>query len=78
MSALLKHWYERYGAEVMGMTSDTIEMQVARPPRSSDEALQLAFEQYVYSPDIVDQGAGGLDHLAALLLGGTVWYFWWD
>ncbi len=75
---MMKHWYERYGAEVVGMAFDTIEMQVARPPRSSDEALQLAFEQYAYCSDIVDQGADSLDHLAALLLGGTVWYFWWD
>ena len=75
---MMKYWYDRYGAEVLGMAFDTVNMQVARPPRSSDEALQLAFEQYAYCYDIVDQGVGSLDHLAALLLGGTVWLFWWD
>ena len=60
------------------MTRDVIEMQVARPPLDRAEALHLAVEQYGYCRDIVDQGVRTLDHLAALLLGGTVWYFWWD
>ncbi len=69
---MMKHWYEQYAAEVVGMTRDVIEMQVARPPLDRDEALHLAVEQYGYCRDIVDQGVPTLDHLAALLHGGTV------
>jgi hypothetical protein len=75
---LMKRWHELYGAEVVGISRDIIEMYVARPPRDKEAALALAKEQYLYCPDIVDQGTGTLENLAAALLGGTSWYFWWD
>ena len=40
--------------------------------------MALAREQFVYCPDIVYQGTGTLAGLAAALLEGTTWYFWWD
>lgn len=76
--AMLKYWQERYGAEPVVMTHDTIEMQVAKPPTDRDSALDLAREQFAYCSDIVGQGTVTLDALAAELLGGTVWFFWWD
>jgi Domain of unknown function (DUF4253) len=76
--AVLRYWGERYGAEVVGITHDIVEMLVARPPRSRRRALELAREQYLYCSDIVDQGTRTIDNLAAILLGGKVWYFWWD
>ncbi len=76
--SVLKRWEQRYGAELVGVTHDTIEMLVARPPRTRDDALALAYEQVAYCPDIVDQGAGTLDALAAVLVNGSVWFFWWD
>jgi uncharacterized protein DUF4253 len=72
--ALFKYWGERYGAEVAGMAGRVAEMKVSRPPADRDAALELAAQQYLYCPDIV----GTLQHRAATLLGGTVWYFWWD
>jgi Domain of unknown function (DUF4253) len=42
------------------------------------DALDLAREQYIYCSDIVSQGTGTLEALAAGLLGGTAWFFWWD
>jgi hypothetical protein len=76
--AMLKYWFSRYGAEVVGVSNDTIECAVSRPPTSRDEALTLAFEQFVYCGDIVIQGVGTVENLAASLLGGQIWYFWWD
>jgi hypothetical protein len=76
--ALHRRWQERYGAELVGMSSDVIEMRVARPPRSRDDAMALAQEQYAYCDDIVHQGVESLSALAATLLEGTVWFFWWD
>jgi len=38
----------------------------------------LAREQYAYCNDLVDQGTESVAALAAGLLDGTVWYFWWD
>jgi hypothetical protein len=76
--AVMKDWHDRYGAEVVAITHDIVETVVARPPRSRKKALELAREQYLYCKDIVDQGTETIDHLAATLLGGKVWFFWWD
>lgn len=75
---LMKHWHEAYGAEVVGITHDVVEMQVARPPVTPEAAMALAREQCVYCEDIVEQGVGMVENLAATLLNGTVWFFWWD
>jgi Domain of unknown function (DUF4253) len=75
---LMKRWYDLYGAEVVGITSDVIEMLVTKPPLNRDDALSLAKEQYLYCNDIVDQGTETLSILAATLIKGSVWYFWWD
>ena len=75
---LMKRWHERYGAEVVGITEDTVEMRVANPPLNRNDALALAKEQYFYCYDIVEQGTQTLSILAATLLQGSVWFFWWD
>jgi hypothetical protein len=77
-AALMRYWHQQYGAEVVGITHDIVEMMVARPPRTRAEALALAREQYLYCEDIVEQGTQTLDVLAASLLNGHAWYFWWD
>ncbi|MEN3327087.1 MAG: hypothetical protein V7638_1894 [Acidobacteriota bacterium] len=51
---------------------------VARPASTRDEALALAKQQFIYCSDIVHQGVGSVEALAATLFGATVWYFWWD
>ena len=76
--ALHRRWQERYGAELVGLSADTLEMRVTRPPRTREEAMVLAGEQYAYCDDIVHQGTENLSNLAAVLLDGTAWFFWWD
>jgi hypothetical protein len=76
--AMAKRWSEPYGAEIVGMLPDTLELQVGRPQETREAALALAREQYVYYNDIVIQGTDTLQALAAGLLLGTAWFFWWD
>lgn len=76
--AAMRTWRKRYGAELVGICSDTINLRVARRPQTRDEALALAREQYVYCSDIIDQGAGTYSALAAALTASDWWYFWWD
>lgn len=76
--ALQPDWQARYGSEIVVMHHDVIECRVAQPPTSREAALALANEQFAYCYDIVYQGTETLDALAAGLLNGTVWYFWWD
>lgn len=77
-AAVLRQWGERYGAELVALLPDLIEMHIRRPPDTASEALQLANEQYIYCNDTVVQGTQTIEALAATLLGGTTWFFWWD
>jgi hypothetical protein len=76
--AFMKYWYDKYGAEVVGISHDVVEMQVARQPADKDAALELARQQFAYCEDIVTQGVGDVEALAASLLKSPIWYFWWD
>jgi hypothetical protein len=75
---VFRDWKDRFGAEPLAMTHDVVELWVEHPPTSRDVALDLAREQYQYCSDVVEQGVGTAANLAAGLLGGTAWYFWWD
>jgi hypothetical protein len=77
-AALMKYWGDRHGAEVVGIAGNVVELRVLSPPRDRDAALALAREQYLYCQDIVTQGVQTLQRLAATLLDGGVWSFWWD
>lgn len=76
--AFFKRWYELYGAVVTSMTDDVIEFTIAHPPKSPQQAMRLAEEQFVYCADIVHQGVNSIRNLAAILTSANNWYFWWD
>ena len=77
--AVHKDWHARYGAEIVCLSGDTVEMRVARPPTDRESALALAREQFVYSGgDLVFQGYDSLRRLAGALVNARYWYFWWD
>lgn len=77
-AAAFRAWADTYGAVPVVMQSDVIEMFVETPPVGRDAAQALAREHYIYAADIVDQGVGEVNVLAALLAEGQFWYFWWD
>ena len=76
--AALRHWRDRYGAELVGMDLGTLNVRVTRKPGTREEALDLARLQYDYCSDIVDQGVESISALAAMLMAHEWWYFWWD
>lgn len=76
--ALHRDWQRRYGAEIVCLTNDVIEFRVSRPPTTREAAIALAEEQFDYCTDIVHQGVGTIEALAATLLNAPIWYFWWD
>jgi Domain of unknown function (DUF4253) len=75
---MLRRWKEKYGAELVGMTGDVMNLRVKRRPATREEALALAQEMYHYCADIVEQGTGDFATLAATLMVSDYWYFWWD
>jgi hypothetical protein len=76
--AALRHWRDRYGAELVGLERDTMNIRVARKPATREEAVELAKAQYAYCNDIIDQGAGSFKALATELMAHDWWFFWWD
>jgi hypothetical protein len=77
-ASLFRKWEAEYGAKIVAVTSDTIECEVANPPTTRLAAMKLAREQALFCSDIVSQGTGTVEALAATLLHGLSWYFWWD
>src|SRR5262249_26265456 len=76
--AVLRSWQEKYGAGLFCLRSDVLGLEVERAPREGEGALELAREQFLFCRDIVEQGTQSLERLAAELLGGELWFFWWD
>jgi hypothetical protein len=76
--AAMRHWRDRCGVELVGMSFDTLNLKVARAPRTREDAMALAHEQYVYCSDIIEQGTQTFSRLAAGLMGSDWWFFWWD
>ncbi|WDV45373.1 DUF4253 domain-containing protein [Clostridiaceae bacterium M8S5] len=76
--ALLKYWYDKYGAEVISITRSTLECTVAIPPKTKEESIKLAEEQFIYCNDIVYQGTETISNLAGGLYKSNYWFFWWD
>lgn len=76
--AVFRYWQEKYGAEIVSLTHDVIECCVLKPPQSEEECWELAWQQYAYCPDIVEQGVGTIGDLASTLRDSSYWYFWWD
>lgn len=77
LMSVAKYWYECYKAVPATMSSDVLEFCVPCPVHK-EECRQLAFEQYAFCPDIVDQGVGSVKALEKMLSKSTVWFFWWD
>ena len=76
--AVHRRWRDQYGAQIVGISGDVINMRVTRRPATREEAMALAHEQFLYCSDIVLQGTETLEPLAAGLMESDWWYFWWD
>ncbi len=78
MIAVAKYWYDKYGAVIATVSHDTLEFYVEKCVSDSEQAMELAKEQYSFCPDCVDQGVGTIGRLRDTLESSHVWFFWWD
>lgn len=76
--AVLRHWHDRFGAELVVLGFDTVELAVARPPTDPSIALDVAHDQYAYCPDVIDQGFESMAALVKQQVTRRSWFFWWD
>ncbi|HZM77050.1 MAG TPA: DUF4253 domain-containing protein [Candidatus Limnocylindrales bacterium] len=79
-AAILKRWHNKHGADLVCLTRTGLELGLARPPRTREEALSLAWDYASYCYDGVDAiyQADSLAELAAGLIDAGVVYCWWD
>lgn len=76
--AALRRYHDDWGAELVCLSRDTIELRAPRRPADREKAAALAREHFLYCYDVVTQGVGSLNALAADRMGSPVWFFWWD
>ena len=76
--AAMKHWHNAYGADLISLKDDNLEVYVRRPPKDESTAMKLAREHFIYCPDNVHQGTGTIGKLAGRLCRAHFWNFWWD
>jgi Domain of unknown function (DUF4253) len=76
--AVLRYWQQRYGAELVTLTGDQIELLVARPPRDPATIARAAVEMLGYCPDLDVLGTGMIAVLAKEVVPHRRWSFWWD
>jgi Domain of unknown function (DUF4253) len=72
--ALLRKWQREYGAELVALSMDTIDIRIARRPATQQEALGLAREHAKFCPSTEVT----LAERAAELMQLDWWHFWWD
>ena len=78
LAVVLRSWEERFGATLLHVGFDSVDLLVARPVTAEEEVLAVAAEHFAFCPDNVYQGAGSIRAYAEELPGATRWAFWWD
>ncbi|MEU8244962.1 DUF4253 domain-containing protein [Nonomuraea sp. NPDC048916] len=78
LAAVVRSWEDRFGARVVCVGFNTLELSVAAPPVKPEHALHVAAEHWAFCPDNVVQGPGDLQGYAEEIAGGHTWSFWWD
>ncbi|MCW2892930.1 MAG: hypothetical protein JWO75_2419 [Actinomycetia bacterium] len=78
LTVVLRSWEERFGATVMHVGFDQLDLLLEGPVRSEQEALAVAAEHFAFCSDNVDQGVVSIREYAEELPGAARWSFWWD
>lgn len=79
IGAVLRSWEDRFGARVVALGFDELQVSVAAPPRTTARALPVAAEHFAFCPDNVWQGSGSIRAYADEGVTGVHhWGFWWD
>jgi Domain of unknown function (DUF4253) len=77
LTAVLRSWEDRFGARLIDIGYADLRLFVERPPRTLRAAQQLAAEQVVFGGQCLE-ATRDIPNLAARLVNGPIWTFWWD
>lgn len=78
LSAILRSWEDRFGARVLRLGPDRLDVSVAAPPQEPAHALAVAAEHWAFCPDRILQQSGTISAYAEEIRGRKTWSFWWD
>lgn len=77
LTAVLRSGEDRFGARLIDIGYADLRLFVERPPRTLQAAQSLAAEHVVLAEDCTG-GARDIPGIAARLVNGPIWTFWWD
>jgi hypothetical protein len=77
LTAVLRSWEDRFGARLIDVGFADLRLLVERPPRTLKAAQRIAAEHVVLADECTD-GMRDLPNIAARLVNGPIWTFWWD
>jgi hypothetical protein len=78
LAAVVRGWEDRFGARVVGIGFDTLDLSVAAPPTTFRHALGVAAEHATFCPEVIVQGPGTLAGHAEEIRGARLWSFRWE
>jgi len=77
LTAVLRSWEDRFGAQLIDVGFADLRLLVARPPRTLKAAQRIAAEHVVLADDCI-AGMRDIPSIAARLVNAPIWTFWWD
>lgn len=78
MAAILKYWYEKFGAVPAVITFDMLDVWLPEPI-SADDAKKTAEEQIIFDIDMMETlMMGSMQSFEKALTEAKIWSFWWD
>lgn len=75
LSSVLRSWEDRFGARVVEIGTDVLNLAVAAPPVTAGHAEHVAAEHNAFCRDVVETIR---EYAADAVLGKPNWSFWWD
>lgn len=79
VGSVLRSFEDRFGATLLKLGPGAeLRLLVERPPRTLEQATQIAAEHSVFCNECAGQGLRRVPDIAAALVGAPIWTFWWD
>jgi hypothetical protein len=78
ISAVLRSWEERFGAALISLGFDSLELSVVAPPKTRERSLLVAAEHRAFCLENFTDQPGSIREYAAGITGRRLWRFWWD
>ncbi|MFD0918673.1 DUF4253 domain-containing protein [Saccharopolyspora rosea] len=78
LSAMARSWEDRFGARLLRLGPDRLDLSVSAPPQDPDHAAAVAAEHWTFCPDRILQETGSIAAYAQEIRGRRTWSFWWE